>query len=612
MISLDGSPALTERVRTMTAVMHHRGPDDQAVWSAERIALGATRLKIVDLTEAGRQPMTSADGRATLVYNGEIYNQLSLREELKRNGVQFRSRSDTEVLLEAWRMWGERSFSMFDGMFAVAVWDAGSRSLLLARDSLGIKPLYYTRIGDIVAFASEARALIAIDNSLGDFRREALEEYLTFRDVAGEGSLFGRIQRLLPGHAFRISQTESRTWKFTGDSNRKPADDDLETTIDRSVRSQMAADVPVGTLCSGGIDSGLVTYFAARAAVKPLKAFTVTFPGSPLDEFESARATANLVGAEHFVLEADPRKFADDLPKLARHCDEPIKYENTVLLYQVCAMARDAGVIVLLSGEGADELFGGYPHFVGMARLSRYRLWQGAFLGGVRPSRLPLPVRLRRAVYRLTADTDDLLMYSSAFTSSGDLEKLLRRSVTGNFPFRRSVLSATRGLGLAERMRRYDIATYLPPILMRQDKASMAASVETRVPMLGREVVAEALSISAQRLANGSGKLPLRRLAERKLPPATLLGRKIGFSVPIGDWIRREPRLREMAGALADAGARVGSILDRQFIAGVIHQHLSGAADQGQLLWTIMALELWLRECCAPVASIPSADSVPA
>jgi asparagine synthase (glutamine-hydrolysing) len=604
-ISLEGSPASIRDVQTMTGVMQHRGPDDEGTWSGGPVALGATRLKIVDLTQAGHQPMLSADRRVAVVYNGEVYNHVSLRDQLIGDGVSFRSRADTEVVLEAWRTWGQRSLAKFDGMFALAIWDEAARSLLLARDPLGIKPLYYTSDGSTLAFASEVGALVALNNSLREVRQEAIEEYLTFRDVAGELTLFRHVRRLLPGHCLRVTGSRVETSRYADDSSWPEASGDLATVVERSVASQIAADVPVGTLCSGGIDSGLVTYFAARASRKKVKAFTVIFPGSPLDEALSAKETAEASGAEHEVLEANPETFADDLTKLARHNDEPMKYENTVLLYQVCALARRSGVIVLLAGEGADELFGGYPQFIAMSRLSRYRFWKGAIAKGFRPSLLPLPVRVRRKMYELLTDSDNLFLYSSAFTSSDDVEKLIGRHVSGDFPFRRSVVAETRELDLAERMRRYDLKTYLPAILMRQDKASMAASVEARVPMLGRAVVARALAMPARTLAGRSGKLPLRAIAAARIPSAVNDRRKIGFSTPISEWIRRSSRLRDIVSALTESDARIASFVDQAHAKRAVDDHLRGAADRGPLLWTLLALELWLRECCSAASAPP-------
>jgi len=323
--------------------------------------------------------------------------------------------------------------------------------------------------------------------------------------------------------------------------------------------------------------------------------FSVAFPGFALDESPHAAAIAERAGTIHHVLVAEPRDLAEDLANLTRHNDEPIKHPNSIPLYRVCRLAREHGVIVLLTGEGADEMFGGYARFVAMAKLGRVRRWQDAppFAKHIRWSRVPLPGRARSIAYKLVADSDELLLHANAFSHSADLAMLLGREPRAELAYRRRMLARTRGLDLAERMRAYDIDTYLPPLLLRQDKMSMAASVESRVPMLGNAVAAQALSTPARKLADGSrGKMPLRRVADRLLPPQTVERPKVGFATPMAEWLRASPDLL----SLLTTNSHTASHVDAHSVRRLVDEHRSGRHDRGDLLWTLIALEVWLRE----------------
>ena len=575
-VAFDGSPVRSDDVTAMTSLLHHRGPDDRGTWSSHNIALGATRLSILDLSQAGHQPMTSGDW--TLVYNGEIYNHRAIRARLD---VPFRSHSDTEVVLESIRAWGAEAIAEFDGMFALAAWDERTRTLLLARDRFGIKPLYYARVANELAFASEARALVAWRRELAEVRDDAIEEYLTFRDVAGEATLYRRIQRVLPGTVLQFTPTsEGRTPSSAHAASaaltRGRADALVRPSIVRAVCDQLVADVPVGTLCSGGIDSGLLTVLAAREHNAPLHSFSVAFPGFALDESHHAAAIAKRAGTIHHTVPFDRSTLAEDIVTLTRHHDEPLMHPNSIALYQVCRFARENGVIVLLAGEGADELFGGYARYASARKLARVRRWQHVpFTSRIRWGRVPLPNRLRAIGYKLTANADDLVMYGTAMTSASEVALLLGRQPKGEFAYRREVLARTRELDFVERVRQYDIDTYLPPLLVRQDKMSMAASVETRVPMLSNAVAAHALSLPAR------DKQPLRELANELLPHETVNRPKIGFNTPTNEWMQGDIL------SLLTSNPRVASYIDVRAI----------ASAHGELLWTILALEVWLRQC---------------
>jgi len=591
-VALDGSPIRNDDLTAMTAALHHRGPDDRGTWSAPGVALGARRLSILDLSPAGHQPMTS--GEWTLVYNGEVYNFRAIRDRLD---VPFRSEGDTEVVLEAIRAWGSDAIEQFDGMFALAAWNARTRTLLLARDRFGIKPLLYARVGNEIAFASEARALLTWRPELAEVREDAIEEWVTFRHVAGERTLFRGIQRVLPGEILQFTtegRTPSSALPRASAADAAWADEGVRPSITRSVHDQLVADVPVGTLCSGGIDSSLITMLAARDRSTPLHTFSVSFPGFELDESDYAAAVAQRAGTIHHVHECDPHSLADDFVALTRHTDEPIMHPNSIPLHQVCRLARNCGVIVLLAGEGADELFGGYPRFIAARKLGRVRRWQRLPLAKhIRWSKVPIPDRWKAAAYKLAADSDDLVLLGNAMTSSQDVAALLGRRPHFDFEFRRAALARTRTLDLAERVRQYDLDTYLPPLLQRQDAMSMAASVEARVPMLGNAVASHALATPSSKLARGAdGKLPLREIAYDLLPHRNIDRRKIGFNTPTGQWLRAWGEMLD----LLTPTCRASAFIDPRVITRLVAEHRDGERDRGELLWTILALEVWLRE----------------
>jgi asparagine synthase (glutamine-hydrolysing) len=359
---------------------------------------------------------------------------------------------------------------------------------------------------------------------------------------------------------------------------------------------QLQSDVPVGTLCSGGIDSSLVTLSAQESHDAPLHTFSVSFAGTDCDESDHASAVASRAGTIHHVLSANSETFAEALPRMTFQNDEPLKYENSVFVNQISHLARDLGVIVLLTGEGADEIFGGYPHLIRAARIARFRPFPAPL--GRRPipwGRLHLPAGIVQRLHSLLATEEELVIFSSAFNSSHQVTLLL-----GGRPvqlgYRENAVEESRGWSLADRVRAYDLATYLPPILMRQDKMSMAASVESRVPMLGNDLADFALQQPVRAfVSNREGKLPLRRLASKKLPGSVVERTKIGFRTPTAQWMRTSPGLMAMLDSITGRNARITGHLDAALAARWLDEHRRAAADHSSILWTLLALELWLR-----------------
>lgn len=610
-LSLGAAPVRCAELEGMCQCMTHRGPDDRGTWLEEGVGLGHTRLSIIDLSSAAHQPMTNDDASVVLTFNGEIYNFPSLRRELTSLGHGFRSTGDTEVLLRCYEEWGLDCLSRLDGMFAFAVWDARLHRLVVARDRFGIKPVYYAAQDGRLAFASEAKALLRLWPKLAKLDEGALAEHLRFRSVSGARTLLRGVSRLLPGHYLTVANGAFHCvpfWQWTPEAEGETAHDlcpavsdegALESALTCSVEQQLVSDVPLGTLCSGGLDSSLVTALAARSTGRGLHTFTVSFPGHAGDESRFARQTAQSLQTDHHELRASAEQFAADLPLLSWLHDEPIAHENSVFVFEVSRLARSNGVKVLLTGEGADELLCGYAHHYRAVRAMAYRWFRkpGLASAASRFGDLSSPSRCVRRATGLFASEDWMLLNATAFMSSNLLRKLTGDSTGEDIGQRQSVLDLTRGRPFEERLRAMDIATYLPPILMRQDKMSMAASVESRVPFLGNSVAAWALACPAREQLNGPrGKLALRTIGSRYLPPEIVSRPKVGFSVPMSEWFRSSPQLRELLRLTVAPDAKIAALLDTRLVGRMIREHASGRKDWSREMWILLSLEIWMRE----------------
>lgn len=584
--------------------MIHRGPDDAGFYHDGNVMLGHRRLSIIDLG-GGHQPMSAANDAVWIVFNGEIYNFRELRDELTSKGHTFQSASDTEVILHLYLEEGERGFERLNGIFAFAVWDRRTGELHLVRDQMGIKPLYYAQTPKGLVFASEIKTLLATGLVVPALEADALPEYLLFRDVAGERTLFRDIQRLLPGHRLTSSKGKlsiHRYWtvhpenqeRFTGSFN--AAVDALEMLLDDAVRMQMVSDVPLGTFCSGGVDSSLITALAARHASGPINTFSVGFDETAYDESVYARQVSAHCGTRHHEIRLSNREFADDLEKLIWHNDEPLHFPNSVHIHAVSRLAR-RHVTVVLTGEGADELFGGYPRYQIPGLLAR---WQ----------RVPAPARsLLRSVSRLLGDHRvekldrfrflpegwDILMNSA----SSDTERLrLPSSIATQAitPYRQAILEATaKNRDSVSRLSLLDQQTYLVSILNRQDKMSMATSIESRVPFLDPRVVRFANSLPTE---HKQGRLDNKRivkaLASRHLPTEVIKRRKSGFGVPLAEWFRAGEGLDAlMANALDDDLAT--EIFGAETLRAIYHAHRQKGVDHSDTLWSVLNLALWRK-----------------
>jgi asparagine synthase (glutamine-hydrolysing) len=603
-VGREGQPLERERFLRSRDTMTHRGPDDGGLYVDGPVMLGHRRLSIIDLG-GGHQPMSAAEGAVWIVFNGEIYNFRELRAELAGKGHAFKTTSDTEVILQLYLEAGVSGFERLNGIFAFAIWDRRSGELHLVRDQLGIKPLYYADTPRGLVFASEIKTLLATGLVQPELESAALPEYLVFRDVSGERTLFRGVRRLLPGHRLTLRGAciaTCRYWDLVADD--KPgfdgrfeeAVDALESLLDDAVRMQMVSDVPLGTFCSGGVDSSQITARAARPASAPINTFSVGFDEAAFDESVYARRVAAHCGTRHHEIRISNRQFADNLETLIWYNDEPLHFPNSVHIHAVSQLAR-RHVTVVLTGEGADELFAGYPRYQIPVLLARWR-------------RVPTPVR--RLASRLGRTLGDHrlqklerftampagweILMNSASADAGRLgiPALDERSAVSDY--RRAAFEATAAHpDPVTRVSLLDQQTYLVSILNRQDKMSMATSIESRVPFLDPRVVRFAHSLpTAYKLGRLDNKRIVKALALRHLPAEVIKRRKSGFGVPLADWFRADEGLGKLLVAARD-NALVGEVFGKGALAALHDEHRSGRSDHSDALWAALNLALWCQ-----------------
>jgi asparagine synthase (glutamine-hydrolysing) len=577
-----------EAIVRMREMLVHRGPDDAGDWISDdlRVGLGHRRLSIVDLTPAGHQPMV--DARAAIVFNGEIYNHVELRDELAATGYHFRSRSDTEVILAAYARWGTDCVMHLDGMFAFALCDLAEQRVLLARDRGGEKPLYYSLSGGVLRFASELKALLADPAASRRIDPRALDAYLAFGYVPGELVIFEGVAKLPPAHAlvFDLADGDTRTWRYWQvpdlAADERDLESRLEASLERAVRRQLVADVPVGVLLSGGIDSSLVTAMAARAG-RAVRTFTVKVPG---DDVAHARRVAAHLGTEHIELPAD-ELGVDVLPLLARQLDEPMADSSVIPMYALSRVVR-RHCTVALGGDGGDELFGGYAQYNRLLWTQQRLGWiprpVGRAVAHIAENQLPVGFKGRALMQSLHADLNAELPVTPTMFDASTRAKLGRWE-----PVAEALAPQPRAPDLLQRATRADFAMYLPDdLLVKVDRASMLCSLEVRCPFLDREVIELAFRDVPSELKASvtTRKVLLKRLARRLLPEGFDLERKQGFSIPLADWLTRDPWRRTAREIVGES-----TLVDRD----VALRVLNGPRNQERVFALVM-LELWRRE----------------
>jgi asparagine synthase (glutamine-hydrolysing) len=583
----------------MRARIAHRGPDEGGTEMLGDCGLGHQRLRVLD-PELGFQPVTSETGDIVAVFNGELYNFAELREDLAARGHDVRGRGDTPVIPHLYEEYGTAFVDRLEGMFAIALWDGPRRRLVLARDRLGKKPLVWTRLPDgTFAFASELKAFHALPGFRAEPDLVALDAYLALQYVPGTRTGLRGVHRLAPASTLVVegtSQVETRYWEPSIVDEPLTEGDWLARVRDevgRAVRRRLVADVPLGALLSGGIDSAIVVAQMARAASEPVRTFTVGFTDERYDERVYARAVAERWGTRHeeVVLEPDA---AATLPRLAAAFDEPLGDEAALPLFLICEAARRE-VTVALVGDGGDESFGGYERYTAMGladRLPRPAAALGARVLRAVPSgeRRSTTFRARRfldAAATPRAERYGRLMQVFPLAERSALWSAEARAEIGPLMSAGFLLGAAPRAGVTG-LQLLDVATYLPgDLLPKSDIASMAHSLELRSPLLDHRVVELGLSLPS-RLKRG--KLALRRAFADDLPPVVASRGKTGFGVPLAEWFRGD--LRDLAGdlLLADRGW-----FERGPVERLLDEHAAGRADHGHRLWTLVMLELWQR-----------------
>jgi asparagine synthase (glutamine-hydrolysing) len=628
---LDTDPQLTNHamadlVGRMADALRARGPDDSGVWTdAEAgIALGFRRLSILDLSPAGHQPMISADGRFVIVFNGEAYNFVALRAELESHGVVFRGGSDTEVVLEACAYWGFLpTLRRLNGMYAIALWDRAKRTLSLARDRLGIKPLYLARMGASWLFASQPAAFVPHPAWSPRLDRGALKAFFRFNYVPAPATIWRNVEKLMPG-SWAILRAEGgiergRYWNLRDEAARprfrdldtRIAADELETLLTDSVRGQMVADVPVGAFLSGGIDSStVVALMQAVAGDRKVRTFTIGFPVRAYDESVAAAAVAKHLGTEHTQMIVTPDDAMSVVPFLPEIYDEPFADASQIPTFLVSRLTRQS-VTVALSGDGGDEGFAGYNRYDALPH------WQ-------KLSSIPMGMRnlAARAVRALaprhwdrlfgsfgvrTPQAGDKLHKAAHIATAGTVEELYRRLVSQwqvpdevvrgapDLPHPADDPDLARAIpDPVQRLQYLDFATYLPDdILAKVDRASMAVGLEARVPLLDHRVVEFALRLpDALKRRDGRGKYLLRQVLYRHVPPNLVDRPKTGFAIPIGAWLRGP--LRDWAEELLDPRQlRADGLLDAATVRAAWAEHLSGSRNLQYQLWGVLMFQGW-------------------
>jgi asparagine synthase (glutamine-hydrolysing) len=606
-------PVDESRVKRMRDVLRHRGPDGEGLWAEGPVGLGHRRLAIVDVS-GGHQPMANEDETVWITYNGEIYNHAALRPGLEARGHRYQTRSDTETILHLYEEEGDRCVERLRGMFAFALWDQRRGRLLLARDRLGIKPLYYAMTETELLFASEIKAILAAGSIRPALDERILPEFLATRYVAGEDTFFKGVRALRPGRTLSWSQgdglSERRYWQLpavtdagTGTFMERAVE--VRSRLEAAVQSHLMSDVPLGLFLSGGIDSTGIAALMTPMVREPIRTFAVGFAEPEASELEYARLAARSVGAEHREVVATPEEFLQMLPRMIWHEDKPIAFSSSVALYLVSRLARDH-VKVVLTGEGADELFLGYNWY----RVTAWNERLGRAYAGLAPAAVRqqvrrlipwLPRKARRYAERsflVRPPGIRSLFYEnfSVFPDATRGELLRNGALLAPDPFaKHSAHYEESPGGTLARMSRADLQTYLVELLTKQDRMSMAASIESRVPFLDHELVEHVVTMPDRFKVRGwTTKAVLRKALEGRIPREILARRKMGFPVPIAAWLRC-PWRPAMAELVVSPRALDRGLFEPDGLRRLVREHETGAVNHGDRLWLLINLEIWQR-----------------
>jgi asparagine synthase (glutamine-hydrolysing) len=600
------SAAARGRMEAVTRSLTHRGPDQQGVWESPAVSLGAVRLKIIDL-HGGDQPMISGDGGTVLVFNGEIYNHLELRAELERAGHRFRSHCDTETVLNAFLKWDVGAFSRLRGMFGLALWNESSRRLVLARDRMGIKPLYFARRGDDLLFGSELKAILLHPEFERQIDMGGLDQYLSSNYIPGSRTLVNGIEKLPPGQwlEWRNGAVSSRAYwriEFQPDSriDLESAKTELDGLLRSAVREHLVSDVPLGVWSSGGLDSTTILHYAAEQWTGRLKTFSISFRGRSFDESAYFREVSQVYGTDHHEFDLNPEvELQQAIEQLAYYSDEPSADAGALPVWFLSKMCR-SDVTVALSGDGGDELFGGYNTYLADSYARRLRA---------------LPISIRRAASNLTrflpvSDEKIGLDYKITRMLQGAMLDPVGAHWSWNGTFSKEQKRELAGLdgrgprlavpedraGYLNRFLWIDQLYYLPDdILYKCDRMSMAHSLEVRPPFLDHRIVEFAARLPENLKIRGSKlKFVLRELMKDRLPRSVIRRPKEGFDIPVHHWLRTilRPLLLD---TLTERNVRDSGLFSWRAVERTVNDHLERRANLGYHLWGLLILFLWMK-----------------
>ena len=619
-IHLDGQDVRAEAVKAMSETMAHRGPDGQGLWVKGSVGLGHRRLSIIDLS-TGDQPMGTPDSSIQVVFNGEIYNFLQLKKVLETKGHVFRTTSDTESILYAYQEWGLDFVQHLRGMFAIALWDHSRKRLVLARDRLGKKPLYYCHDGRRLCFGSELKALLALPDLPRDMDHEALDAYLSFGYVPSPMSIFKQVRKLPPAHLAVCSDGEFTTWRYW-DLNMEVHEDpgseegvveELKSIFDEAVRLRLISDVPLGAFLSGGVDSSaVVASMALQCPQTSVKTTSIGFAEKDFDELPFSRVVAGQYHTDHseYLVEPEALSILEDL---VWHFDEPFADASAIPTYYVSKLARQ-DVTVALSGDGGDETFAGYVQRYRMNRFEdriRRRVPGGirrTAISGLarfypRVESLPRPLRLKSFLTNISMSLEEAYFQDMSFyftpmmkqrLYSTDLQREMERYSAFDVLGRHFAKNANDDV--VSRVQYVDMMTYLPEdILVKVDRMSMANSLEVRAPILDHKLMEFAARIPSKYKLNGQeSKYIFKKMNEGRLSRDILYRKKQGFCVPLASWFRGS--IREYAQEiLFDRGSKLNEWFQPQNVRRMWREHQSGRRDHSSQLWGLLMLEMWDR-----------------
>jgi asparagine synthase (glutamine-hydrolysing) len=599
----------------MANAIRHRGPDDTGFFHDEWASLAHRRLSIIDLA-TGHQPLCNETRDAWIVFNGEIFNHADLREPLERAGHRYASRSDTETILHAYEEYGSDCVTHLRGMFSFAIWDQKRKTLFCARDRLGKKPFYYFWDGRLFAFASEIKALFEHPSISPRFHEALLPEYLAFGYTSGDETLFSGVRRLPPGHHLTLQVGDAgaapvirQYWEIPEAGPAESRSDEswiseCRQRLEETVRMRLMSDVPLGMFLSGGVDSSTIAALMKRMVSGPVKTFAVGYRETAYSELEYARQVAQSIGTDHHEVTIGPDDFFGALPRMIWHEDEPIAWPSSISLYFVSKLAAEQ-VKVVLTGEGSDELFGGYSRYnfylLNQRWLARYKLLPSGVRRAIRSAIVASPLlsaNLRRKIGHTFLGRGEELEslyldnFYSAF-SAAEQATLLQRPAASPYTSFLNYWQAHAHSSPLSRLLFADQKTYMVELLMKQDQMSMACSIESRVPFLDHLLVEFAARVPDHlKVRNGVGKYIVKKAAEGLISPDILYRKKMGFPTPIRQWLR-EDGATPMLKSLLHPDGFLAAYLDLSQVEEILQRNQSGSLDATDRIWRLLNLQLW-------------------